>query len=89
MPIAVCGFWLIPDSPANTRVKYFKEEDHEVAVSRLVKIGRAKAAGITWNKIKAVASHWPMWGSFRAVYVSAMRLKRSKWNLLNQNTGHT
>lgn len=57
LPIAVCGFWSITDSPANVG-GISQGKDRHIAVSRMEKLGRAKAAGITSSKIKAVASHW-------------------------------
>lgn len=61
LPIALCGFWLIPDSPANTRAFYLKEEDRETAVARMERHGRAKAAPLTWKKVRDMVTHWPMW----------------------------
>jgi ACS family pantothenate transporter-like MFS transporter len=61
LPIAFLGFWLIPDSPANTRAFYLTAEDRETGRNRMEKIGRAKATGLSWNKIKGFVSHWPVW----------------------------
>lgn len=61
LPIAVLGFWLIPDAPANTRALYLKEVDRKVAQARMDRYGRAKASGITWRKLRDVLLHWPMW----------------------------
>jgi ACS family pantothenate transporter-like MFS transporter len=61
LPIAICGFWLVPDSPANTRAFYLKEKERETARTRMEKLGRAKSSGISWVKIKGVLTHWPMW----------------------------
>ncbi len=57
LPIAVLGFWLIPDSPANMRAFYLKSDDREVAQKRMEKVGRAKAGGLSWKKIKGVLTH--------------------------------
>lgn len=61
LPIAVLGFWLIPDSPASTRAFYLKPQDREVAVQRMERAGPAQATGFSWSKIKGVMSHWPMY----------------------------
>lgn len=61
IPIASLGFWLIPDSPANTRAFYLKEQDRDTARERMEKAGRAKAGGMSWKKLKGVVTHWPMW----------------------------
>jgi len=57
LPIAFLGFWLIPDSPANTRAFYLSEEDHETGRRRMEKIGRAKATGLSRKKIKGFVTH--------------------------------
>lgn len=61
IPIAILGFWLIPDAPANSRAFYLKPVDKEVAQARMIRAGRAKATGITWRKVRDVMSHWPIW----------------------------
>ncbi|KAL1966059.1 hypothetical protein VTN77DRAFT_4807 [Rasamsonia byssochlamydoides] len=69
LPIAVLGFWLIPDAPANSRAFYLKEVDRQVAQARMDRYGRAKASGINWRKLRDVLTHWPMW-VFVVPYVS-------------------
>jgi MFS transporter, ACS family, pantothenate transporter len=61
LPIALCGFWLIPDSPANSRVFYLTQVDKETGQARLDKLGRAKASPLTWQRLRGIITHWPMW----------------------------
>jgi ACS family pantothenate transporter-like MFS transporter len=68
LPIAILGFWLIPDAPANSRAFYLKEVDKQVAQARMDRAGRARAKGISWKTVREVVTHWPMW-VFVAPYV--------------------
>lgn len=61
LPIAVLGFWLIPDAPANSRAFYLKEVDKQIAQARMDRAGRAKSNGITWRKLRQTVSHWPIY----------------------------
>lgn len=59
IPIALCGFWLIPDAPHNSKVFYLKQVDKDVAVARMNRAGRAAPKGITWKTLKKALSNWP------------------------------
>lgn len=61
IPIAVCGYWLIPDAPSNSRAFYLKDVDKKTAIARMARAGRAEPKGISWGKIKSVLSHWPVY----------------------------
>ncbi|CAK7220288.1 hypothetical protein SCUCBS95973_004108 [Sporothrix curviconia] len=61
LPIALCGFWLVPDAPANSRAFYLKDIDKQVAQRRMDRYGRARAAGLSWRTIKQGVASWPLW----------------------------
>jgi ACS family pantothenate transporter-like MFS transporter len=61
IPIAIFGYWLIPDAPSNSRAFYLKDVDKQVAAQRMVRAGRAEPKGITWGKLKSVLTHWPIY----------------------------
>lgn len=61
LPIAVLGFWLIPDAPANSKVFYLKEVDKEVAQIRMDRSGRSKARGNILQGVRKAVTHWPLW----------------------------
>ncbi|KAJ9394881.1 hypothetical protein DTO282F9_8185 [Paecilomyces variotii] len=69
LPIAMLGFWLIPDAPSNSRAFYLQEVDKQVAQARMDRHGRARASGITWSKLVKAFTHWPVW-VFAIPYVS-------------------
>ncbi|CAK7199351.1 hypothetical protein SEUCBS139899_002029 [Sporothrix eucalyptigena] len=61
LPIAVCGFWLIPDAPANSRAFYLKDIDKQVAQRRMDRSGRAQARGFGWATLREGVANWPLW----------------------------
>lgn len=61
LPIAMLGFWLIPDAPSNSRAFYLQEVDKQVAQARMDRHGRARASGMTWSKLVKAFTHWPLW----------------------------
>ncbi|OJJ43593.1 hypothetical protein ASPZODRAFT_73970 [Penicilliopsis zonata CBS 506.65] len=61
IPIALAGFWLIPDSPATSRVFYLNETDRQVAQTRLQRVGRATHKGFSWEVLRSTATKWPLY----------------------------
>ncbi|KAL5334269.1 major facilitator superfamily domain-containing protein [Aspergillus crustosus] len=54
IPIAVWGYFTIPDHPSTTRAFWLKKKDREFAVQREAKMGRAPAAKLTWRKLRKI-----------------------------------
>ncbi|KAF2143965.1 uncharacterized protein K452DRAFT_223853 [Aplosporella prunicola CBS 121167] len=61
IPIALWGYFALPDLPNNTRAFYFSAEDRAYGVERVGKIGRAAPRKLTWNEIKKVFVDWQIW----------------------------
>ncbi|KAE9377496.1 MFS general substrate transporter [Stipitochalara longipes BDJ] len=61
IPIAIWGYWAIPDLPHNTRAFYFTEEEREYGVKRMERIGRAAPRKLTWKSIKRIYTSWHLW----------------------------
>lgn len=58
LPIAIAGFFFIPDFPEITRAWYFTKEDVALAQKRMELEGRAKRAPYTKAKFKKIFSSW-------------------------------
>ncbi|KAH8660505.1 pantothenate transporter [Xylariales sp. PMI_506] len=54
VPIALYGYYAIPDSPANTRARWLNTQEREYIVQQMDKIGRAQSKPLTWKLIKKV-----------------------------------
>ncbi|KAM3523112.1 hypothetical protein NHJ13051_005292 [Beauveria bassiana] len=58
LPIAISGFFFLPDVPENTRAWYFTPADILLAQKRMQADGRANRAPFTKRKIKNIISSW-------------------------------
>jgi MFS transporter, ACS family, pantothenate transporter len=58
LPIAISGFFLLPDVPEITRAWYFTPEERQYAQKRMDLEGRAKRAPYTKAKFKKIFSSW-------------------------------
>ncbi|KJZ75433.1 hypothetical protein HIM_05129 [Hirsutella minnesotensis 3608] len=58
LPIAVLGFFFLPDVPENTRAWYFTPTEISLAQERMQADGRANRAPYTMAKVKKIFSSW-------------------------------
>lgn len=58
LPIAVAGFFFLPDVPEITRAWYLKEDERKLAKKRMELEGRANRAPFTKKKIKSIFTNW-------------------------------
>ncbi|KAK5405227.1 hypothetical protein LTR06_008922 [Exophiala xenobiotica] len=61
LPIALAGFFVLPDVPEITRVWYLKPEEREFAKKRMELEGRAERAPYTKAKFKKIFSSWKIY----------------------------
>ncbi|KAL3490304.1 major facilitator superfamily domain-containing protein [Aspergillus germanicus] len=61
IPIAVWGYFAIPDMPGNTRAFWLKRKDREYAIQRQTNMGRAPASKPSWKKLRKVYTGWYIW----------------------------
>ncbi|RFU27155.1 hypothetical protein B7463_g9180, partial [Scytalidium lignicola] len=61
IPIALWGFWAIPDLPHNTKAFYFSQEERDYGVQRMARIGRAGPKKLTLKMIKRIYTSWHIW----------------------------
>ncbi|WVQ74578.1 hypothetical protein IAR50_004179 [Cryptococcus sp. DSM 104548] len=61
LPIAISGFFMIPDHPATSRAFWLKAHHLEQATERMEEIGRAPKGKLTWQKIIAIFKEYPVW----------------------------
>ncbi|EXJ77142.1 hypothetical protein A1O3_10300 [Capronia epimyces CBS 606.96] len=61
IPIAIWGFFAIPDLPHTTRAFYWTKDDKEYGVKRIEKIGRGAPRRLTFKIIKSVYLNWRLW----------------------------
>ncbi|KAF5012750.1 hypothetical protein FDECE_1170 [Fusarium decemcellulare] len=61
IPIAVWGFFAIPDLPHTTRAFYWTKDDREYGVQRAENNGRVAPQPLTLQAIKGVFLNWRLW----------------------------
>ncbi|KAJ5888980.1 Major facilitator superfamily domain general substrate transporter [Penicillium taxi] len=61
IPIALYGFWAIPDSPSDSKNRWLSKEETEHAGERMKKIGRAPAKKLKVRTFIDVIRSWPVW----------------------------
>ena len=69
IPIALYGFWAIPDSPSDSKTRWLSKEDTEYAEQRMKAVGRAPAAKLTWRTFVDVFRSWPVY-LFSTVFIA-------------------
>ncbi|KAL7910585.1 major facilitator superfamily domain-containing protein [Trichoderma velutinum] len=58
LPIALAGYFMIPDVPEITRAWYFTKDDIAIAQKRMQLEGRANRAPFTKEKLRKILSSW-------------------------------
>ncbi|KAJ4999582.1 Pantothenate transporter liz1 [Colletotrichum sp. SAR 10_66] len=61
IPIALYGFFALPDLPHNTRAFYLKKGDREYGLERTKKMGRKPPSKLTFKAIKDIYTSWQLW----------------------------
>lgn len=61
IPIAIWGFFGLPDRPHNTKAFYFLPEHVKYGIERIERFGHEKQTKLTWKEAKRVFSSWKLW----------------------------
>ncbi|KAH9913574.1 major facilitator superfamily domain-containing protein [Epithele typhae] len=62
IPIALLGFFLMPDLPTTTKPSiFYTQEQLNIAIARMEKAGRKPPSPFTWEKIKGFFTTWHIW----------------------------
>ena len=62
LPVALAGFYFIPDLPWTSRARYLSAEEKAYAIKRMDLEGRAPRGAYTKAKIRRIVSSWHIWG---------------------------
>ncbi|OBT43997.1 hypothetical protein VE00_05695 [Pseudogymnoascus sp. WSF 3629] len=97
IPIAIAGFWLLPDYPHNTRAFYLNDKDRAMAQKRMADVGRAPKGTLGWNIVKRLFGRWHIYpltllyivfsnnGSSNSVNPLTLWLKSEGWSVTKLN----
>ncbi|KAF7560967.1 hypothetical protein G7046_g3174 [Stylonectria norvegica] len=69
IPIALYGYWAIPDAPTSSRARWLKPRDREIAISRMERVGRAPMKKLTWPIIRRILTTWPIY-LFSSIFIA-------------------
>ncbi|KAF4306983.1 major facilitator superfamily transporter [Botryosphaeria dothidea] len=61
LPMAVWGYYALPDLPSNTRVHWLKPEEKELALERMRKAGKDLEEPFTMQGLKRILRKWHFW----------------------------
>ncbi|CAJ2505846.1 Uu.00g132400.m01.CDS01 [Anthostomella pinea] len=61
IPIAMYGYWAIPDAPTDSKARWLKGEDRDRAIGRMESCGREPMKKLTWKIIREIATSWPVY----------------------------
>lgn len=61
VPIALYGYWAIPDAPTSSKARWLKPKDRDMAVGRMERVGRAPMKRLTWRIIREIFTQWPVY----------------------------
>ena len=68
VPVGIATFWILPDTPYNTRSPFLTSQECELALERVRRAGKAAPAGVNLHTFKRVLSKW-RWYAFVLGYV--------------------
>lgn len=97
IPIAIAGFWLLPDYPHTTKAFYWNENDKVIAVKRMEAVGRKPFTRFGWSIVKRVFGTWHVYvltilyivfsnnGSSNSVNPLTLWLKSEHWSVTKLN----
>lgn len=71
VPIAAFGYMAIPDSPVNSKARWLKPEDRDMAMARMEQVGRKPPAKLHWKIIPEIFKMWPVY-LFSIVFASQL-----------------
>lgn len=88
VPIALYGYWAIPDAPTSSRAVWLKPKDRGMAISRMERCGRAPMKKLTLQTVRDMVSSWPVY-LFCAIFIAHVLGIRiySYMNLWLRSTG--
>lgn len=61
IPIALYGYFAIPDQPTSSKAKWLKGEDRERAIGRMEACGREPMKKLTWGVAREILTSWPVY----------------------------
>ncbi|BCS17496.1 uncharacterized protein APUU_10324A [Aspergillus puulaauensis] len=90
VPVAIWGFFGLPDTPHTTRAFYWSSEHIRYGIERIEKIGHREQPKFTWKEAKRVYLRWELW-VFVATYtmIAACHTATSYFNLWLKAAGYS
>ncbi|KAF9876576.1 pantothenate [Colletotrichum karsti] len=90
LPIAIWGFFGLPDLPHNTRAFYWSADHIKYGVERIEKFGQKAQEKLTFKEVKRIYLGWEIW-AFIVPYtmVAACHSATSYFNLWLKSAGYS
>ena len=68
IPIALYGYFAIPDQPTSSKARWLKSDDRERAINRMESCGREPMKKLTWGIAREIVTSWPVY-LFCAIFI--------------------
>lgn len=75
MPVAILGYFFIPDEPYTSKARWFKEKDREIAIERAKRSNRNTRPDIKWKHFVDLFKDWPIYLFSLAFAVRSLSLR--------------
>lgn len=90
IPIALWGFFGIPDLPHTTRAFYWSKDERAYGVARIEALGRSEPVKLSVKVLKEVFLGWKIWAFiFPYVMIAQCHTATSYFNLWLKASGYT
>ncbi|KAK8065888.1 hypothetical protein PG997_012635 [Apiospora hydei] len=68
VPVALYGYFAVPDSPTTSRAFWLKPKERDMAIARMECVGRKPMKKLTWKVIREIVTSWPVY-LFCAIFI--------------------
>ncbi|KAK9472663.1 major facilitator superfamily domain-containing protein [Dipodascopsis tothii] len=88
IPIAVFAFFALPDFPSNTRALWLTAEQRDLAIRRMLDVGRAQPKPMTVRSFFAMFRNWRLWTYIGPYGIPPIASSSGYFNLFLKASGH-
>ncbi|KAK7967178.1 uncharacterized protein PG986_001455 [Apiospora aurea] len=68
VPVALYGYFAVPDSPTTSRAFWLKPKERDMAITRMERVGRKPMKKLTCEIIREILTSWPVY-LFCAIFI--------------------
>ncbi|KAJ4289671.1 hypothetical protein N0V90_011000 [Kalmusia sp. IMI 367209] len=85
LPIAIWGFFGLPDLPHNTKAFYWSTDHVQYGIKRIEQFGQTAQKKLTWKEAKRVYTQFPIWAFVVPYTYFSLWLKANGYSVVQTN----